>query len=177
MLETKNIIQKSLKNPSYLRYWLESFMNEEITKVKKSLKEPMLGESNPYLIQEIRDLLKKRHTKALWITKIFNQLFHINREHQLNKELAILIDRLNTDIHKVKNASKKAKSEREKLLKLLEVLKDLRMGFGKTSYPELFLKEIDDKIALIESYNITLLFNEKSLLELQIFYKDIKAKG
>jgi len=31
MLDTKELIQKSLKNPAYLRYWLEAIIDEKIT--------------------------------------------------------------------------------------------------------------------------------------------------
>jgi hypothetical protein len=178
MSDRDQLIEKSLNNPKYLRYWLDSLIDEQISDVKASLKEPMIWESNPHLIQEISQTLKDIHKEPRWVQKIFDNIFAIKRnKHKFKKRLQILLDRLQTDRYKIDKAYKTTYNQQLKVSKILLELKELRVKFDAHKNSDIFLKEIDDKISLIETYKIVLLFREKNLLDIEKIYNAIKIKG
>jgi len=176
MSDIDQLIEKSLNNPKYLRYWLDSIMDEQISDVKASLKKPMIWESNPHLIQEISQTLQDIREKPYWLQKIFDNLFAIKRnKKKFEKRLHVLLDKLQTDRYKTDREYETTNNERLKVSKILLDLKELRVRFNAYKNNDFFLKEIDDKIALIETYKIALLFRENNLLEIKKIYKTIKG--
>ncbi|MEA3490511.1 MAG: hypothetical protein U9R27_01280 [Campylobacterota bacterium] len=177
MSNIEQLIKKSLENPNYLTYWLEAMIDEQISDVKNALNEPFLGINNPHIIQELQDILKDIHSQPHWLKPVFENVFGIETKTYSKKKLSILLDQVETDSYKMDREYERIKINRQKIAKLLEDLAQLHLEFSSSQNHDFFLNEIDDKIAFLESYNITLLFNEKSLLEIKTLYHDIKGKG
>lgn len=174
MSNIKQLINKSLENPKYLSYWLNTLIEEHISEVKASLKEPMVWERNPYLIQDIKATLHHIHSKPHWLKQLFYTLFNIETKQNFYKKLSILLDQIHTDKHIIENEYKDNQKNHQKVSKILESLKILYIEFEKEKSTSFCLNEINDKISLIKTYHITLLLREKNLLEIQILYKRIE---
>lgn len=177
MLNIERLIQKSVDNPKYLSYWLESFINEKISDVRSSLQEPMIWENNLYIIEDIKSLLKNYNKKQNIIKSLFYSIFAIEETNNIEKQLKILFDKLNTDRYKIETKYKTIKEEKKKISNMLNTLKILRIEFTKYQNNDFYLNEIDDKMILIKNYYTALLLKEKNLLEIKRLYNIIKTKG
>ncbi len=169
------LIEKSFDNPNYLDYWLNALIDEQISEVKALLKEPILSENNFSLIQEIQETIPNKNIH--WLDKIWNTFFHSQKEKELEKKYFILEDKLHSAIYKLEIEYKKNHLASIRVTQILEKLEQLHKRFATYKNSDFFLNQIDDKIAIIKTYHLTLALREKNLLESTILYNNIKIKG
>jgi hypothetical protein len=181
MLSINEFIDKVEEHPlSFFRYSLESIIDEHISMVRDSLSHRFLWELNTTLIIDIQKTVKNIHKKRNVLLKLLSFFLPLdNHKEQEKKNLRILLDSINTDKYHLKieiEKNKKALLSISQSLEYLERLKDKflsRQENNEFYENKFFIKEIDDKIVLIEGYKLSLSFRKVGFLELKKVYEII----
>ena len=175
MISVQEFITKIKQHPkNYFSYMLESLIDEQISYLYADLDSETLWGKNPTLLTEIEANLKKINIKNSWFTKIFTMFSPIKKEDEIyKKKLRILLDDLKVEIYNLKQKIQDNKDALHSISLTLNYLQKLKNELSPNRF---FIKEIDDKIILLEGYNLTLSFKEVNLLELQKVYQLMNIK-
>ena len=172
-------ITKSLSMPtSFFVYSLESIIDEQISDVRESLQNESLLRVESDLMAEIESTLKNIYQKPNIFTQFFYNILGLDRDIEgYKRKLKYLLDKLRTDASRVDIDMRENRDHIQKIEEILDYLKELKEKILIKDKNKLLIKEIKDKIQLLEKYNIALSLREINLLEIKKIYKKIEIKG
>ncbi|CAA6825754.1 MAG: Unknown protein [uncultured Sulfurovum sp.] len=182
MLTVEQFIEKIHKNPqSYFFYTLESIIDSKIVYIKNNLDDKTLININSTLFLEIQETLEVLNKMPTWWHKLLSIFIPLDK-HQAHqqKKLNILVDTLNKEIYKINTSIDKNNKALDTINEILSYLINLKEKLATTPNLEqltinnFLIKEIDDKIILLEGYNVTLSFKKINLLEVKKIYHNVK---
>ena len=172
-------ITKSLSMPtSFFVYSLESIIDEQISDVRESLQNESLLRVESDLMAEIESTLKNIYQKPNIFTQFFYNILGLDRDIEgYKRRLKYLLDELQTDSNRVDIDIRENRDHIQKIEEILDYLKELKEKILIKDKNKLLIKEIKDKIQLLEKYSIALSLREINLLEIKKIYKKIEIKG
>ncbi|SFV63388.1 hypothetical protein MNB_SV-12-376 [hydrothermal vent metagenome] len=184
-LTTDGFINKSLSMPtSFFIYSLESIIDEQISDVRKLLREESLTRVEPELMDEIASTIKQINRKEDWFSRFFYSILGIERDVGAHKRrLKSLLDLLDSDANQLKIDIKKNRESSKRVVEILDYLQELKeklLILNKNNNlikNKIFIKEIEGKIQILKDYSIALSLREVNLLEIEKIYQIIKIKG
>ena len=172
MLTVDEFITKVETHPlSFFRYSLESIIDEYISTVRDSLSHKFLWELDSTVMSDIQKTVKNIHKRRnpLWTLLSFFLPLDDTKE-QNKKKLHVLLDNIHTDKYRLTMELKKNKEALERVSTSLEYLQLLKNKLDDNTF---LIKEIDDKIVLIEGYELALSLRKINFLELKKIYEMI----
>jgi len=153
---------------SFFIYWLESIIDEQIKDVSIWLKEEELTKIEPDFIEEISKTIKQIETKQSRLSRFFYNIFGIEQDKELSKKkLKAEIETLHIEINRLNKDIKQNYKNQQKIDNTLEYLRELK----KNILNKIFIKEIENKIELLEGYALSLSLKKNNLLEMKEIYK------
>lgn len=172
-MDIDTFVEKSLKSPpSYFRYLLESIVDSFVQKVRDHLKQVDILEEENSAIEETAKVLAdlRKPDTTLWADLLGIELPGSNRY----KQLSIIQDKLQTILNRLNIEINTLEKDIEKINQVLDYLVNLKVKFE--THKKHYSNEIDDKIVLLEGYELSLKLRYTALLERKKIYNLLLLK-